>query len=99
MCNAMLIGHAFDYIALMINHGLTSYKDLATVVDISLDNNCSARNASYILPYRCMFGIINLCYYRSHAWIYMLYKLYKVCIRINQLVFKTKNLNLKRSRD
>ena len=52
--------HTFDYIALKINAGLTSCKDLATMVDISLDNNYSACNASYVLPYRCMFGIINL---------------------------------------
>ena len=31
--------HAFDYIALRINTGLTSCKELATVMDISLDNN------------------------------------------------------------
>ena len=37
--------HAFDYIAIMINPGLTSCKDLATVVYISLDNNYSACNA------------------------------------------------------
>ena len=40
--------HAFDYIALRINPGLTSCKDLATVVDVSQDNNYSACNASYI---------------------------------------------------
>ena len=61
--------HAFDYIALRINPGLTSCEDLATVKDISLDNNYSAYNASYVLPYRCTFVIINLCFYRSHAWI------------------------------
>ena len=43
--------HAFDYIALMITFGLTRCKDLATVVDISVDNNYSACNASYVLPY------------------------------------------------
>ena len=32
----------FDYIVLMINPGLTSCKDLAMVVDITLDNNYSA---------------------------------------------------------
>ena len=31
--------HAFDYIALRINTGLSSCKELATVMDISLDNN------------------------------------------------------------
>ena len=31
--------HTFDYIVLKINLGLTSCKDLATVVDNSLDNN------------------------------------------------------------
>ena len=31
--------HTFDYIVLMINPGLTSYKDLAKVVDNSLDSN------------------------------------------------------------
>ena len=49
--------HAFDYIALMINPGLTSCKELAMVMDISLDNNHSSCNTSYVLPYRCMFGI------------------------------------------
>ena len=53
--------HAFDYIPLRINSGLTSCKELATVMDISLDNNPSSCNASYVLPEcRCMFGIINL---------------------------------------
>ena len=51
----LLAAHAFDYIVLMINLGLTSCKDLATVVDISLDNNYSACNASYILPYRSLY--------------------------------------------
>ena len=46
--------HAFDYIALRINAGLTSCKELATVMDISLDNNHSSCNAIYVLPYRCM---------------------------------------------
>ena len=49
--------HAFDYIELRINPGLTSCKELATGMDISLDNNHSFCNASYVLPYRCMFGI------------------------------------------
>ena len=31
--------HTFNYIALRINPGLTSCKELATVMDISLDNN------------------------------------------------------------
>ena len=62
--------HAFDYIVLMINPGLISCKNLATEVDITLDNNYSACNASYVLPYRCMFGIINLCFYRSHAGVH-----------------------------
>ena len=52
--------HAFDYIALRTNPGLTSCKEFATVMDISLDNDHSSCNASYILPYRCMLGIINL---------------------------------------
>ena len=30
--------HAFDYIVLRINPGLTSCKDLAMIVDNSLDN-------------------------------------------------------------
>ena len=51
----LLATHTFDYIALMINPGMTSCKDLATVVDISLDNNYSACNASYVLPYRCTY--------------------------------------------
>ena len=69
--------HAFYYIALMINPRLTSCKDLATVVDISQNNYYNACNVSYVLPYSCMFGIINLCFYLSHEWIYMLYS-YKV---------------------
>ena len=47
----LLTSHAFDYIVLMINLGLTSCKDLTTVVDISLNNNYSACNAGYIFPY------------------------------------------------
>ena len=43
--------HAFDYIALRINPGLTSCKDLATVVDISLDSNDSACNAGYVYKF------------------------------------------------
>ena len=31
--------HAFDYIVLRINPGLTTYTDLAMMVDNSLDNN------------------------------------------------------------
>ena len=31
--------HAFNYIVLRINPGLTSCKELAMVMDISLDNN------------------------------------------------------------
>ena len=62
MSNEILsASYAFDYIVLRVNPGLSSCKDLAAVVDISLDNNYSACNASYVLPYRCMFGIINLC--------------------------------------
>ena len=44
----LLAAHAFDYILFSIIPGLTSCKDLATVVDNSLDNN-SAYNANYIL--------------------------------------------------
>ena len=51
--------HAFDYITFRINPGLTSCKDLATVVDISLDNNYSACSASYVLPYRPL-SVLNL---------------------------------------
>ena len=43
--------HAFDYIAFRINPDLISCKYFAIVVDISLDNNYSACNASYVLPY------------------------------------------------
>ena len=47
----MLIGrHTFDYIVLRINPGLTTCEDLATVVDISLNNNFSACNVSYVFP-------------------------------------------------
>ena len=74
--------HAFDYIALRINPGLTSCKEFATVMDISLDNNHSSCNASYVLTYRCMFG-----FYHSHAWIYMLY-LY------TQSVYKSKQTSI-----
>ena len=36
----LLVAHAFDYmIVLRINPGLTSCKDLATVVDNSIDND------------------------------------------------------------
>ena len=35
----LLAAHAFDYIVLRINPGLTSCKDLATVVDNNLDSN------------------------------------------------------------
>ena len=52
--------HALDYIVLRINPGQTSCKELATVMDISLDNDHSSCNASYILLYICMFGIINV---------------------------------------
>ena len=47
----MLIGRPriFDYIVLRINPGLTSCKELAMVMDISLDNNHISCNASYIL--------------------------------------------------
>ena len=31
--------HAFDYVVLRINPGLTTYKDLTMMVDNSLDNN------------------------------------------------------------
>ena len=34
----ILAAHAFDYIVIRINPGLTSCKDLATVMDNSLDN-------------------------------------------------------------
>ena len=81
MSNAMLIDrHTFDYIALMINLGLTSCKDLDTVVDISLDNNYSACNISSVLLYRCMFGKIYLCLCRSHAWILSYSYTYTKCV-------------------
>ena len=35
----LLAAHAFDYIVLRINPGLTTCKDLAMMVDNSLDNN------------------------------------------------------------
>ena len=44
----LLAAHAFDYVALRINPGLTSCKELATVMDISLDNNHSS---CYIIMY------------------------------------------------
>ena len=43
--------HVFDYILVRINPSLTSCKDLATVVD----NNLSACNTNYFLPYRCSY--------------------------------------------
>ena len=58
--------HALDYIVLRISPSLTTRKDLAMMVDNSLDN--SACNTSCILPYRYMPGIINLCFYRSHTY-------------------------------
>ena len=75
----LLAAHAFDYMAVRINPGHSSCKELATVMDISLDNDHSSCNASYVLPYRCMFGIINLLL----PDIYMLY-LHKVCIKSKQ---------------
>ena len=59
--------HAFDCIVLRTNPGLTICNDLAMIVDNSL-TIISAYNASYILPYRYMPGIINLCFYHSHAY-------------------------------
>ena len=58
------VAPAFDYIVLRINFGLTTLKDN------SLENIISVCNASYILPYiaRYMPGIINLCFYYSHAY-------------------------------
>ena len=35
----LLVAHAFDYIVLRINPGLTTSKDLVMVVDNRLDNN------------------------------------------------------------
>ena len=58
--------HAFDYIALRINPALTSCKDLASVVDISLNNNYSACNASYVLPYSCIYYFIYYWLYSTH---------------------------------
>ena len=69
-CNACSAYHPpthFDYIVLGNNPGLTSCKDLATIVDNSLAI-ISAYSASYILPCRCMSGIINLCFYHGHAY-------------------------------
>ena len=84
--------HAFDYIALRICPGLTSYKELATVMDTNLDNNSSC-NASYILPYRCMFGITNLLLpYRYTCYTYI----YKVCIKSKQTSIKNKNFEFKK---
>ena len=56
--------------------------------------------ATYVLPYTCTFGIINLCFYCSHAWILLYSYTYTKCVlKVNKLVFKTKILNLKSSRD
>ena len=68
--------HAFDYIALRINPGLTSCKELATVMDISLDNNHSSCNASYILP--CLASTIAMHGYTCYTYIH------KVCIKSKQ---------------
>ena len=76
--------HAFDYIALRINPGLTSCKELATLMDISLDNNHSSCNASYVLPYRMMHvwdksaSTIAMHGYTCYTYIY------KVCIKSKQ---------------
>ena len=60
----VLAAHVYDYIELRINSSLTTCTDLAMM----MDNSLSACNASYILPYRYMPGIINLCFYHSHAY-------------------------------
>ena len=37
--DSLLVAHTFDYIVFRINPGMTSCKDLATLVANSLDNN------------------------------------------------------------
>ena len=59
--------HIFDYIVFRVNPGLTSCKDLAMVVDI-IWTKIGACKARYVLPYRYVLGIINLCFYCSHAY-------------------------------
>ena len=59
----LLATHAYDYIVLRINLGLTSSKDLATVVWTII----SACKANYVLPCRYAIWIINL-QYCSHAY-------------------------------
>ena len=64
--------HAFDYIALRINPGLTSCKELATVMDISLDNNHSSCNASYTFSHidACLASIIAMHGYTCYTYIH-----------------------------
>ena len=72
--------HAFDYIALRINSGLTSCKELATVMDISLHNNHSSCNASYVLPYT-----VDACLATKAMHGYTCYTyIHKVCIKSKQ---------------
>ena len=62
----LLTTHAFDYIVLRINPGLTCCKDLATIVNNSL--LVPAKLATFYHIDIRMSGIINLCFYRSHAY-------------------------------
>ena len=72
-----LLAHTFDYIVL-INPGLTSCKTLLWWWMI-VRTIISACNASYILPYTYMPGIIYLCFYRSHAY-------YSIAILIESVI-------------
>ena len=58
----LLAAHAFDYIVLRITLAWPLVKTLIVWTIVT------ACNASYILPYRYMPGIINLYFYRSHAY-------------------------------
>ena len=50
-----------------------------------------------LATFSCMFGIINLYFYRSYAYYCIVILIQSE--KVNKLVFKTQILNLKRSRD
>ena len=77
--------HAFDYIVLRINPDLTSCKELAMVMDISLDTNHSSCNASYILSllYMHVWDNKSASTIAVHGYTCYTYS-YKVCIKSKQ---------------
>ena len=56
----LLAAYEFDYTALRIKPSLTSCKELATVMDISQNNNRSSCNASYVLPHKIKHSALGL---------------------------------------